>query len=355
MKRDAPHGADVYDIGGRCVAGVDFSSTVPSLPPPRGWRGRIVGILGALERYPQPYARGLDLTLEAALGLERGSVLPAAGASGALEWCARLAHGSKVRLIAPCFSGYRAKLERAGARFEELWWTGQSEPRPAEWLRGLEPGDQLWVANPGNPLGCIVADETLSELALLCRDARIVLVVDEALLAQRLDASAGALALDAFRNNPFAAVIRSLGKGIGLPGLRLGYLAAAPDLCARLAPFRDPWELSSLAVELGGWAFEAEAASRERRRRELKRRSENLRAALKGLGTPHPQGTGYFCLELGSAVAGTVAAHLGARGMWIRDCSTYGNWGRTFVRLNPRRSQENRRLSLELAGILGGE
>ncbi|MGH7442680.1 MAG: hypothetical protein ACREKE_08420, partial [bacterium] len=137
------HGADVYDLQGRLRALKDFSSTVPNLPPPSGWRPQVRDALDALRRYPRPHSRGLDAFLERALGLADGSVLVTNGASEALSCCAWAASGQPVRLLAPCFGEYRTLLERAGSQVSEFWWQGAGIPSPMRLLAGLRKGSQV--------------------------------------------------------------------------------------------------------------------------------------------------------------------------------------------------------------------
>jgi threonine-phosphate decarboxylase len=355
--RDVPHGADVYDAGGSPRPGFDFSSTVVTLGPPRGWERRAAAALQSLTRYPQPHGRGLDAFLERSLGLAPASVLVANGASEALEWCARLARGRRARLVAPCFGEYRAKLERADAAVEEVWWEDAAVPDLDAWVRGLARGDQLWLANPSNPLGRVLPPPALDRLQALCAGRGVLLVLDEALLAQRLDKDSDPARYPGSKDNPCLAVVRSLGKGLGLPGLRLGYLAAAPALAARLRRFQDPWSVNAMAQHMGAWAFTEEARVARGRRLLLARRTRDLLARLAipagRLRPEHPGRTGYFCVHLGAPLAGPLTARLAERGFFVRDCSSYGGWGRSRLRLNPRGSAENRALAGAFAAELG--
>ena len=350
------HGADVYDPQGAALGGSDFSSTVVSLGPPRGWKGRATAALDALTRYPQPHGRGLDAFLERALGLPAGSVLVSNGASEALEWCARLAAGRRARLLAPCFGEYRAKLERSGAMVDEFWWDACSGLDPEALARGLGRGDQLWLANPSNPFGRVLPPLELARLEGLCLRRGVLLVLDEALMAQRLDSQADPLGFPGQKDNPCLVVVRSLGKGLGLPGLRLGYLAAEPGLAGRLRRFQDPWSVNALAQQLGAWAFEEEGRAAEGRRRLLQTRARDLHRRLSScpnLEAAAPTATGYFCVDLGAPKASGVSGRLAALGLFVRDCSSFGLWGRSWLRLNPRSAPENRALARALPRVLG--
>jgi threonine-phosphate decarboxylase len=351
----APHGADVYDSAGSALAGSDFSSTVVSLGPPRGWKRRAAAALEGLTRYPQPHGRGLDAFLERSLGLPAGSVLVSNGASEALEWCARLAAGRRARLLAPCFGEYRAKLGRSGASVDEWWWDGSPGLDAEALMRGLGRGDQVWLANPSNPFGRVLPVPELAGLEKLCRRRGVLLVLDEALMAQRLDSQAEPGGFPGRKDNPSLVVVRSLGKGLGLPGLRLGYLAAEPGLAGRLKRFQDPWSVNALAQGMGAWAFGEELRSAEGRRRLLQARARDLFRRLSScpdLEAAAPVATGYFCVDLGAPRASGVSGRLAALGLFVRDCSSFGLWGRSWLRLNPRSAPENQALARAFPRVL---
>ena len=74
-----------------------------------------------------------------------------------------------------------------------------------------------------------------------CHQNQVLLVLDEAIRAQALK-DPGELGLRAALKRPGMLVVRSLSKGLGLPGLRLGYVAGHPLEIAKLGRFVDPWQ-----------------------------------------------------------------------------------------------------------------
>jgi histidinol-phosphate/aromatic aminotransferase/cobyric acid decarboxylase-like protein len=191
-------------------------------------------------------------------------------------------------------------------------------------------------------------------LVKAARRNKVRLVLDEALDAQSLEPRLDLAKLAAAQPGLF--VVRSLSKGLGLPGLRLGYVIAHPKEIGRLLPFTRPWSVSSLAQAMGAWALSQESRLAASRRRELARRKQDLEMRLEAKGlVPESSDTGYVLLKLPKKGpdAQAVAARLEAQGLLVRPCHTYGPWGRRVLRLNPRLPRENARLVQALVRALG--
>jgi threonine-phosphate decarboxylase len=357
MTQARAHGADVYAEDGRLRRLLDFSSTVASLRPPQGWQAQASARLPRLGLYPQPYSLGLATSIERRLRLPAGSVLVGSGSSECLDWMAHAAHGQRVWLERPCFGEYLPMLKRAGARPKGLALAKAGvRPALAPAAKGLGPG-WLWLADPANPSGQNLAWDDLAALLAQSRRQGLGLVLDEALAAQQLAPRPALAALAAAR--PGLVLVRSLGKGLGLPGLRLGYLVAHPRQVEALRPFTRPWSVNSLAQSLGPWMLETELRLSLGLRRDLAGRKADLLKrldALRPLGLrPLPSDSGAFLVELPPGwAAAEVAARLEMKGLLLRPCHTYGAWGRRLLRLNPRGPRDNRMLAAGLAGLLKG-
>lgn len=350
------HGADVYQANGKAGRLLDFSNTVVELEPPRGWQKRLQSLLPSLRRYPQPYATGLARHIERKLGLASGSVLVGNGSSECLEWVAQSLRGKKVVLESPCFGEYEIWLFRHGASVHEV---GADEPFSPEWPRvraSLKGAQALFTAHPSNPSGLCYDRKEFREELDWCRDQGVLFVLDEALRAQGLGPGDNRF-LKACAEKPGALAIRSLSKGLGLPGLRLGFVAGHPAEIAKLGRLINPWSVSSLAQAAGAWALDREEKLSASRRKELARRKEDLLRRLdrlKGKVLPVRSQTGFFLVRLIGRDSDSLKLvdQLAKKGLLVRSCASYGGWGRGYVRLNPRSSAENKRLVQALAGAL---
>ena len=108
---------------------------------------------------------------------------------------------------------------------------------------------QLMVINPDNPSGNFIPKNDVLRLAKWCEDKGIRLVVDESFVDFSEDYATNSLLSDEILEAyPHMAVMKSISKSYGVPGLRLGILASADkDLIARIKKEVSIWNLNSFA------------------------------------------------------------------------------------------------------------
>ena len=108
---------------------------------------------------------------------------------------------------------------------------------------------QLMVINPDNPSGNFIPKNDVLRLAQWCEDKGIRLVVDESFVDFSEDYAHNSLLSDELLEAyPHMAVMKSISKSYGVPGLRLGILASADkELIARIKKDVSIWNLNSFA------------------------------------------------------------------------------------------------------------
>ena len=125
------------------------------------------------------------------------------------------------------------------------------------------------LPSPNNPTGTALPHGVVSEMcALLEERANGIVVIDEAYAEFRRAGTPSALELLPRHRN--LVVTRTMSKAFALAGARLGYLAAAPELCDALRVVRLPYHLSAIT--------QATASAALRHADELLARVEELRA-----------------------------------------------------------------------------
>ena len=108
---------------------------------------------------------------------------------------------------------------------------------------------QLMVINPDNPSGNFIPKKDILRLAQWCEERQIRLIVDESFVDFSEDYSTNSLLSDEILETyPHMAVMKSISKSYGVPGLRLGILCSADkDLIARIKKEVSIWNLNSFA------------------------------------------------------------------------------------------------------------
>ena len=108
---------------------------------------------------------------------------------------------------------------------------------------------QLMVINPDNPTGNFIPKKDILRLAQWCEERQIRLVVDESFVDFSEDYATNSLLSDEILEAyPHMAVMKSISKSYGVPGLRLGILCSADkELIARIKKEVSIWNLNSFA------------------------------------------------------------------------------------------------------------
>ena len=142
-----------------------------------------------------------------------------------------------IAILGPTYSSHKASWSRAGRSVLEI--------RDPEDVADCS-APILLLVNPNNPDGRVFPVERLLDLARSRSTKGQWLIVDEAFADVDPD---GSLLPNIGGEN--VVILRSFGKFYGLAGLRLGFLAAPPEISKAMAARLDSWAVSGLALEIG--------------------------------------------------------------------------------------------------------
>ena len=323
------HGGNVWE-GNDPAKWLDFSANLRPEGPPEWVADVLRSSLRDVRYYPDPDMSRAVKGIAAYAGVPEENVLPTSGGEMAIDL-------TLSRLSGRVYT--RRLTFREYARRAQVHGRGHSV-----WSGAFCPGDTLILANPNNPTGETAKKSELLALRGLAEQAGAELIVDEAFIdfcpeySVRGDVGAG------------LTVVGSLTKVLGIPGVRLGYVCAAPVIVRELRQKMPPWSLSAQASAVASALPEHLCLIREDAARNARRRQE-FAAMLEGLGARVSRSGSNFLLAEFSRDMGQAAAALRGRGILVRDCASFGLPG-SFLRLAVKTEAENRRLIAELEEIL---
>ncbi len=185
--------------------------------------------------------------------------------------------------------------------------------------------DLVWVCNPANPTGALVASEEIVAVARSLPDT--VVVVDEAYFEY-----AGETVVPFVREQANLVAIRSLSKAFGFAALRVGYAVACAETAAELERRRAPAPVATPAARIAAAALRAPVLDVESEVAERERMREALLVA--GYACP-PSAANFVYVPVDDAP--DVADRLEAQGLVVRRYSA-------AIRVTPRTPSENDRL-----------
>ncbi|USX27741.1 threonine-phosphate decarboxylase CobD [Oxalobacteraceae bacterium OTU3CINTB1] len=229
-------------------------------------------------------------------------MLPVAGTQAAIQALPRLRKPSRVAVTAPSYAEHAHHWSDHGHTLTQTPY--------AELDAAVAANDVVVIVNPNNPTGATVPKARLLEWADQLAARGGWLVVDEA-----FGDTSEHNSVAAHSDRPGLIVLRSVGKFFGLAGIRLGFVAAHPDLLRGLADLLGPWTISGPAQHI------AIAALRDKQwqagtREQLDASGERLRRLLSANDIAS-NGTPLF-QWWSEARPEAFWQHMAERGIWVR-------------------------------------
>lgn len=315
------HGGNVWK-GDRPNEWLDFSANLRPEGTPPWVMDAMREALHNTRYYSDPVMKDARDGIAAYVGVSPDCILPTAGGAAAIDLALSMAHGT-VHVLPVTFGEY---AERAKVQGRTV----------SVWQSSCSPGDTVVLCNPNNPTG---EARTRSQALVLFEKVRAYggeMIVDEAFIdfcpecSVRQDVQSGLM------------VVGSLTKMLCIPGVRLGYVCAAPETIARLERRALPWAVGTLAQAVAAKLPEhleeikADAARNAARR-------ERMTAALRTLDAKVlPSSANFLLADFGRDMT-DAAAHLKEKHILVRTCASFG-LPPSIWRLAVKTEEENARL-----------
>ena len=182
-------------------------------------------------------------------GISEQYIVPGNGAAELIKVLMEGVEG-KTGFIRPTFEEYPNRFDKS----LQVTYTPQNEDYryTADDLMkyfGDKDIKTLMLINPDNPSGNFIPKDDVLRLAAWCEQRNIRLVVDESFVDFSVDYKNNSLLSDRILEAyPHMAVMKSISKSFGVPGLRLGILCSADkELIACIKKEVSIWNLNSFA------------------------------------------------------------------------------------------------------------
>lgn len=313
------HGGNVWQ-GDSPAQWLDYSANIRPEGAPDWVKDALLGAMDKLSYYPDREMKRAKQALSAYLDVPAEFVLPTAGGISAIHLATHLP-STGILQFTPCFAEYAMLSENRGKSVNNIsLLTGRHIiGDPSEQARGrLFEGCTVWLCNPLNPIGCAFPLEQIEKLLMLVEEKHGRLVVDEAFIEYCPDHSAVGL----IEKHERLLVTGSMTKILGIPGVRLGYLCAQPQVLDEIGKYQLTWEVSCFAEAVLCALPKHKADVREYRKANTRRR-EHLRKGLEGLGVyVYPSEAAFVLADFGKPVNGLIEK-LKAKGMLVRPCMNF--------------------------------
>ncbi|MGK7893226.1 MAG: threonine-phosphate decarboxylase CobD [Xenococcus sp. (in: cyanobacteria)] len=328
----------------------DFSASINPWGIPQTVIKAILEQIPGLTSYPNPEYPQLKSALAEHHCLSADYILPGNGSAELLTWASReLALQEKTYLVTPAFGDYSRGLKAFDANIVLL----QSPLLPFDDLSCLIPTAQLGnsgllLNNPHNPTGKIWRREEIIPYLESCA----LVVIDEAFM-DFLPGSDQQSLIDLVPQVANLVILRSLTKFYSLPGLRIGYAIAHPNLIQKWQEYRDPWSVNSLAVAAGIAALK-DHDFQQRTWDWLVPARSRLEKGLSAIPQLQvfPSAVNFLLVKSEISVTKLQRQLLEKYRILIRDCLSFPELGDHYFRIAIRTEAENQELVAALENLL---
>lgn len=333
------HGGDVYQSGANTVIR-DFSASINPLGHPEGLMEALAEALPDALHYPDRKSARFISSASEYYRVPGLRLIAGNGSAELIDVALRAVHPRRLILCPPDFGLY----ERFVPEGCEIVYIPRIEAEGfsvdvSAIKTALRGGDVLLFSNPGNPSGHAISREAVLEVAAAAEQAGALFLLDEAFC----DFCPERSVIDRAGDLPSLAVLRSMTKFFGIPGLRLGFLVASPALIAKVEELRQPWSVSTVAEAAGVYCL-ADGNWGEKSRQYVRRAREKFAAELAALPgvTPLPSEVNYILarFEPPAPDADRVFNRLREEGTLVRHCASFG-LGSRYIRFAVRTVGEN--------------
>ncbi|MBF6569422.1 MAG: pyridoxal phosphate-dependent class II aminotransferase [Candidatus Binataceae bacterium] len=338
---DRVHGGAVRD------GVIDFSISVNPLGPPAVALEAFHAAAAQIASYPSPYPRLLEQQIAAWLKLDPACVLAANGSTQLIYLIPRAIGLHRPLVVIPTFSEIANALIASGAQPSALRTSlaqGCAIDPDAIGAAIRVGTDAIFFGRPNSPTGTMLTLEAAADIARECAAHDAWCIVDEAFIDFVEDAES---LTSIVNSNRRLIVLRSLTKVFAIPGLRLGYAVAHPEVIARLRNMIEPWSVSIVAERVASACLKAADDFIHSTRELIAIERAYLSDSLSGLAgiTVAPAVANFFMIEVAAEKSvGAFGRHLLDRGIAIRDLSTLPGCGAGFYRIGIRQHPDNQRL-----------
>jgi len=331
---------------------LDFSANINPLGPPEWLRPLISRRLSSLTHYPDPDSSLLKASICRHYEVTEEEVLVGNGSTEIIHTLPRAIPIHRALVAVPSYSDYVNAVELAGKVVDKIYLKEEEGfELDLSLLDSKLCGDQLvFIGQPNNPTGLLVDPSELRALAT--KHPSTFFAADEAFLDFVEEADSLI-----HRRPPNVIVLRSLTKFYAIPGLRLGFAIAEPEVIRQIRKTMPPWSVNGLAQTVGEKALQ-DRAYVTRSRTFIQEQREFLFKELQSIPGVNvfPGRANFFLVRLdrgdtdGPALARRM---LSSSGIAIRACDNFDGLDRRFFRIAVRSRDENLQLLQALKASLG--
>ncbi len=330
---------------------IDMSSNVNPLGPPPGLIGYLRENMELINALPDADAAGALHAFSRAHNLSPAQVLAGNGTTQFIYSLPQALGTGHALIVGPTYADYADACTMHCIPHDFLFASADQDfvPDLHQISHAAAKADTVFVCNPNNPTGTLISFPALKKLCISHPKTRFI--IDESYLPFANHETDHSMIHSGLAN---VIVLNSMSKIFRIPGLRIGFLIADPDIITKMTRYALPWSVNAMALNAVIWLMEHPEITD----RFVKETQEFLSAETKIFfhtvqSLPHirlfPTCTSFILAQLkGSRNAEQICAELAQEKILIRNCANFRGLSERFVRISLKTSEINRMLAQRL-------
>lgn len=324
------HGDDYYRSSAERL--VNYSSNVWYGAEIEPLKEYMLASVDRITRYPEPDAGSLRRMLAEVHQIDPSCLLVTNGSITAFYLIAQAYSQVRSMIWVPSFAEYED-----ACRLYKHTLTFFSNQRNLSEL-DLSQQDFCWICNPNNPDGKLIHRTEL--LRLISANPQTTFIIDQAYVAFTTEDMLKPSDVKTHKN---LILVQSISKAYNIPGLRIGYLVASPEIAEKVNKYIIPWSVNAIAIEASKYILIHPAQFTLPIRKWQRETADFIYqlSKLDGLEVI-PTSTTFFLVRLKKGTAADLKQFLlDNYGILIRDASNFRGLDETYLRLSTQKSDEN--------------
>jgi len=300
---------------------------------------------------PEVDSQGLQTAFAEAIGVSANQVLAGNGTTAFIYTVPLALKIKRALIVGPTYADYADVCRAHGVKvtFSLALEDNGFEPDLDEISLKMRDVDTVFICNPNNPTGRLLPADGLKGLIEAHPDQRFI--VDESYLPFVSRWETESLAGSGLSN---VIVLQSFSKIFGIPGLRLGFVIASPEVVQAFHTFSQPWSVNRLAQLAGSFLV----SQKDFFEKTIIFVETEKKAFLGGIDAVHglcsfPSAVHFFLFKLeGPFKAHELCRQMARRRILIRDCSNFHGLSDSHIRIALKTSRANKQCVEVLKEVL---
>ncbi len=351
------HGGQAWKLEGI----EDYSQNLNPFGPPDDLAEIISQAVSEVGHYPDDSCSELKDTISKAFNVGVDSITIGAGSSDIIRNVPNtfFRPGDRVILNRPSFAEYAQQCRIVGA---DIQWNNLLPEKDFRidadaLLEKAQGARAVYICNPNNPTGRVEPRDKIVKIVRECEDMGVLVFLDETLLELvpgYVDITLSGMA-EKFSN---LIVACSLTKSFAIPGIRIGFGFANPDLIAEMDKVRMTWNVGVIEQRVANVLISDRMDYVDHAAAVMAEESEIMNSSLHGIGFPAgPVSDSFFyfnSLEPLGMDCVEFKKKMLTHGIMVRDCTSFGPEFRSYVRYSVKDRERNCRFLAAVDSVING-